>query len=304
MTPTCPRCGYDLSGVAKTWTDRCPLRGTCSECGLEYQWADVLRPDRQRLPGYFEHARGLAPVCFFRTLLWSIRPKRFWQRVGLHHTVMPRRLLLFAMLVFAPLYALIGGLNTFALVASPSRRFSMTTDWLDLVSCWSYPVFALRTYGTRQVYFEWTVDELPDYASCALVISSLFPVLLWLMPSTRRSIKVRGSHVWRAAVHGLGWLVPAMLLFTISAVLWSLGALLGRRYYTASWRFMQVVQVMDWGILGVATAWQLRWWYCAMRWGMRFPNPGRHFAVLAVPAFLVIALFVLGSTRFWYFLGR
>ena len=49
MTPktSCPRCGYDLAGVVESWNHAeslsCPLNGTCSECGLGFEWADVFR---------------------------------------------------------------------------------------------------------------------------------------------------------------------------------------------------------------------------------------------------------------------
>ncbi|MFG0304904.1 MAG: hypothetical protein ACF8Q5_01680 [Phycisphaerales bacterium JB040] len=38
----CPYCRYDLSGIASSWTDRCPLRGVCSECGTALEWRRVF----------------------------------------------------------------------------------------------------------------------------------------------------------------------------------------------------------------------------------------------------------------------
>ncbi len=37
----CPRCDYDLRGLASTWRDRCPLASVCSECGLLVEWSEV-----------------------------------------------------------------------------------------------------------------------------------------------------------------------------------------------------------------------------------------------------------------------
>ena len=34
----CPRCGYDLRGAIATWTEQCPLHGTCAGCGLQFAW--------------------------------------------------------------------------------------------------------------------------------------------------------------------------------------------------------------------------------------------------------------------------
>jgi hypothetical protein len=60
--PACPRCGYDLSAATFGWRDSCPLGGRCSECGLEFGWRDVLRPDA--MPWWWiEGARGFRKVA-------------------------------------------------------------------------------------------------------------------------------------------------------------------------------------------------------------------------------------------------
>jgi len=38
----CPRCGYDLRGAVATWNDTCPMSGTCTECGLFFEWAELF----------------------------------------------------------------------------------------------------------------------------------------------------------------------------------------------------------------------------------------------------------------------
>lgn len=44
--PGCPRCGYPLEGAASGWSDRCPLRHTCTECGLEIDLVRLLGRDQ------------------------------------------------------------------------------------------------------------------------------------------------------------------------------------------------------------------------------------------------------------------
>ena len=39
--PLCPRCGYDLGGAVKAWTDRCSLEMSCSECGFEIDLSEL-----------------------------------------------------------------------------------------------------------------------------------------------------------------------------------------------------------------------------------------------------------------------
>lgn len=43
-SPGCPRCGYELAGTMKAWTDRCPLQMPCSECGYQMNLSLVLGP--------------------------------------------------------------------------------------------------------------------------------------------------------------------------------------------------------------------------------------------------------------------
>lgn len=38
----CPRCGYDLHGIFVSWRESCPRSGNCSECGLAFDWGDLL----------------------------------------------------------------------------------------------------------------------------------------------------------------------------------------------------------------------------------------------------------------------
>jgi hypothetical protein len=54
----CPRCGYDLSGVIESLQEPRPETGTCSECGLEIDWADLLRGTDRRARWHREHQRS------------------------------------------------------------------------------------------------------------------------------------------------------------------------------------------------------------------------------------------------------
>ncbi len=99
-TPTCPRCGYDVSGPIATWHDACPIEGKCTECGLDFRWIDVLQPDRKRLPWLFEHAtprwRHLWLLrALLSTAIRSLNPFTFWQRVEMAHRISIWRLFLY-----------------------------------------------------------------------------------------------------------------------------------------------------------------------------------------------------------------
>ena len=38
----CPKCSYDLRGTMGDWSLACPLRGVCPECGLQFEWAEMI----------------------------------------------------------------------------------------------------------------------------------------------------------------------------------------------------------------------------------------------------------------------
>ena len=45
----CPRCGYDLRGALETWKRKCPINGVCTECGLKFEWGELLC-ERRNVP--------------------------------------------------------------------------------------------------------------------------------------------------------------------------------------------------------------------------------------------------------------
>jgi hypothetical protein len=97
----CPRCGYDQRGEVATWSELCPINGICAECGLDFEWADVLCPDRNAPAWCVEYVarRAIARGCA-GTFLRSFRPWRFWHRLRLSHPVRPGRLIVYVMMIF------------------------------------------------------------------------------------------------------------------------------------------------------------------------------------------------------------
>ncbi|MCP3902863.1 MAG: hypothetical protein GY715_04430 [Planctomycetes bacterium] len=97
----CPRCGYDQRGVIASWTTSCPVGSTCAECGLDFEWGDLL--SRRRLaPRWFVEASlpwWRLPVAGLQTLFMMIRPRRFWTAVRMAHAVRARGLATFAVLL-------------------------------------------------------------------------------------------------------------------------------------------------------------------------------------------------------------
>ncbi len=106
----CPRCGYDLRGAVATWIERCPLVGTCTECGLDFEWADLLSEKLYRPSLCVEYARSwkALPITSLRTLLMMFLPWRFWSQLKMPHELRPRALAAFCLVLLALLYVSFG----------------------------------------------------------------------------------------------------------------------------------------------------------------------------------------------------
>lgn len=99
----CPRCGYDLRGAIDTWTDSCPLISTCSECGLEFIWSEVLCPEKYEPLWCVEFSRsGWFPISSLKTVCMSFRPWRYWRELKMSHEIHWRRIYSFLALLFLP----------------------------------------------------------------------------------------------------------------------------------------------------------------------------------------------------------
>src|SRR6185295_18404627 len=86
--PHCPRCGYDLSGAVATWSLSCPITGVCSECGLAFDWRNILDPKNRDVPWLYEHApRWWNIGAALRTLAAIAISVWFWTVVRVHHRV-------------------------------------------------------------------------------------------------------------------------------------------------------------------------------------------------------------------------
>ena len=97
----CPRCGYDQRGVIESWRDACPLVGTCTECGLEFSWSEVLEPDKHEPRWCVEYAprRRLLPPPVRRTIFRSALPWWFWSSLKMSHDIRWRRIVVYLVML-------------------------------------------------------------------------------------------------------------------------------------------------------------------------------------------------------------
>lgn len=92
--PECPRCGYDLQGQIAAWHPAgdtqpdaaCPTTGTCSECGLDFEWRFILVEGLASPKWFFETTRSRLVRSVIRTWVHSLSPPKFWRDVRLEVT--------------------------------------------------------------------------------------------------------------------------------------------------------------------------------------------------------------------------
>lgn len=202
----CPRCGYNLRMLP---APRCP------ECGLDFDWGELLSAARGQHEFFFEHNWQARPgPALFLTLWRSLWPASFWRRVPIAAPVRVGPLLVVAAA------AVVGGVVAFPLT------------WLLLLLVVVAGEYGLRSAGWQTP--EW-MDGLryaaewictPSNHTLIEVLDVLGHHLLWLVGAMGLLASLRQS-MGRARVRPLQLLrvtafaaVPAFLAAgVVSAVM-------------------------------------------------------------------------------------
>lgn len=319
--PACPRCGYDLTGQAATWADACPLAGTCSECGLNFRWSEILSDVNRGPPWLVEHRPRERPSRPRR--LWNLyrrcwatvwhllRPSAFWTAVSLTVPVRVGPLLLWPLILLTCLQPLIaaGNLtnrgridlgNRWRSAADPSIGWinALLDPWLFIVpeDNWRRAPFGpVGSVGPPDVR---TIFHLAAGADLAVTLAPLLiPLGLLLLSHSRTTARVRPLHVLRAAVYGCFPLVVLLLLLTVrqleyAARTWLPGVPpLKWNFEPFSVRLFQFAAVPIYLLLA---AWVGRYWWCVITRSLQLPRAKLVFALLMLQTLLAALIcFVL-----------
>lgn len=200
---SCPRCGYDVSGVVPTWKESCPLDGTCSECGLKFPWADLFAPDRLHPHWSFEHARKKRVLSLLGTIVRTARPGLLWKQLRLAAPVRPARLAVLVATVALATHLLTAGAA--AKLYGPLR---WPPGWAWTGTNWA------RTTGTpwREVclFLAWPYSEtlywfrvVGPFSVFLLAWSALAPLPFLVLPKTMAQAQVRRAHLFRGWAYGM-----------------------------------------------------------------------------------------------------
>lgn len=312
--PTCPRCGYDQTGALAHRRDA--VVGRCTECGEEFQWADIERRQFARLPGFFEHARGPRSMLTsaWRTWWWVLLPWRFWSRVRPHHRVCSWRaaawllvLWLLPLLTFVAVRAsarffigpgagLIPEQSAFATVKEHALAAGRELIWPAQEVGRMLPMWLLAQPGqpATRYHVVWfgNGQSLPGGLFVAAAAMLMFPLVLVMLRQSCRAAGITVFHVWRGFVFSGAWLGVAMLLLIVDTARWRWGlskvpapdlfTRVGTKASFLVWTQWYLGHAACWSVV----VWLLAWWYAALSIGFGVKRAGRVWAAAALPAIL------------------
>lgn len=310
----CPRCDYELDGVIAAFTDQCPLQGTCSECGMEFDWANLLRADRRQLPWLFEHARGL--VRGFAGTLWrSLFPGRFWNAVQMWH--MPRlgRLWLYVVMCAGGLLMAIS-LLFFAIILVTRQvvtkpipvpgRFAPTDGMHEFFQLVLYPFVVESWWGSGWSIQGWIINDrfmlMP--IACFWGMSLSWPLLMLVLSDSRREAKVKRAHVLRAWAYSLWWGMGITAVFVVMRIGMLATDICSAMSWTQAYNQIWSIRQSAWQILynylwiqwaaPVAVlllfAWTARWWWVVIVRYWQFSRPGLVYWLIFVVSLLAMLI--------------
>lgn len=273
--PSCPRCGYNQTGLVESWTDSCPLEGVCSECGLILEWRRVLNPVYGQPQWFVENIARPPWRTWLSTGVRALWPPRFWRDVRIEYPIQGRRLAGFAI-------AIIVFVHSLAYTAAVADVL-LNSRWFSIGRVVTRPYDFLRDS-------RW--DLLPATSLGALFTSVWLlgvPFAYLLLTDTLRQARVRVAHLWRGLTYALTGLCAILLVpivlgaaDDIAHATWGVWGLL----WPGSFKWL----------FGVLVCWHLVFWHRFTAQYLRLTHPG----VTAGLMLLVSGLFAAVITALGY----
>jgi hypothetical protein len=260
----CGRCGYDLRLLPEP---RCP------ECGLQFEWADVLDEARLRSEFLFEHHWVQRPIgSWLATVRRSMRPKRFWQTLSLHHRVHVGPLCV--MLLSAPIAFHLLVHAGILLAWAVARSVALVQSQLQ-PRIW--PTRAAEVADDLWHFADPTTDwvGMLTFSGLVLTIHLAAFATLCLLHQTLSRCRVRRAQVLRVVAYAalpttFCWLAIFLTTLVTAVMYWTLA------------------EQLPWEFLLLALALVL--WMMCLRAGLkhylRIPRPGLVAASAVIVAFL------------------
>lgn len=262
--PSCPRCGYDLSGIVDSWQASCPVEGICSECGHEFDWKDAYDNLYRLRRWFFEVCPSYRfdRVCV--TWVRALWPPCFWKAVGKTQPRLGKAACGAAGLVL--LIWVLNGVTTHIYMANSLARVrvSLSPDTLFQQTVSLYAPEGI-SFGRHQWYV-YTPDANIAISRLLLV---LIPVFFLIHAGVVGCFRSQWRSITRAALYAIApylLLVACQIALHISFLLARLGVPgmqpIGNFFYG----IVQAELIVDWMIVAVVVFWFLSFWSSYLRW--------------------------------------
>lgn len=261
--PSCPRCGYDQSGIIASWQAECPLDGVCSECGLEFPWSELLS-EKQVPPAWsFEHGKWVSPVRWGASHGRALGPRSFWSKLRMTHEVRVPRLVLSMLMWIALCHVLVSGATVLRLYRGADAMIAKNPAWrlppfnpawrpsnlpgtvTPMQLMWKeVAAVAVWPYGMRQLqwpsYLGMRRAPVAGYGLAALAVAVvMIPPGFLVLGDTFRKCKVRFVHLVRGAAYSFAGPGLAAVIGIVASALgvegWLLLAPVGLLWLAVYW---------------------------------------------------------------------
>lgn len=321
----CPRCGYDLRGTIDSWKEACPILATCTECGLDFEWAELLSPFRRPPFWLFEYARGGLRVTwtFPVTILAMLMPWFFWRKLRMSHYVQQKRLLvcplllaLIVFILFAVSNSVLAGRAWIEIDRQPQysqldRSLSATVIMAFVLPFSKKPLFGYKhTYSSpaslngiasyTTIYpsrdwlkrvWRWNYDAT-FYLGCYTLV---LPLIFVLLKNSRRIARVKWIHIVRIFAYSLVYPILVCAVIIIDTFL----------VYTPETRFLYLpssqFEILPRIVCAAAFPILAIWWWVAIRRYLRMDEAWKvslsvittSFMIATVATYLVYTEFIM-----------
>lgn len=312
----CPRCGYDLRGQVDAWHPgfsawldaarvesrdslapdneesvgaSCPLKATCSECGLTFEWADLFAPVRQVTRLYEvdekQRVRALLVTLWRLMLCWPL-----WNRLKMQHEIRHERIAVVILSCLAMWYLAVavpwflfvnaGAIESLLLKGQISGRWGNSYfDFQQFVPFRS--VLSASSWRTL----------LPStWFSLAVVQWLLMPICFLLLPISLQKAKVRRVHLLRGIGYSTGWLMLMLHLPALIVLPYTVLRLVQMPNFLA-FPSRNFVRQTPWMIAVYCIVLSAIWWSVFAGKYLKLPRPWLIGLVLAIVAALFAVSF-------------
>jgi hypothetical protein len=305
--PACPRCGYDQAGEITRWRDEpaWPVHGRCTECGLDFEWADVFNQGRNDLAWLYEHTprRRLGLLRAWRTWGHAIIPRRLWRNLRLESRVSISRLLVWPLVVCLVFYLInvcSELLTLYFMWGATKARWmgrGVILNWpQEILNAFLDPIASFRDEPLRTWILDSQIFYLPYALAGPLAIVPLTPVILLMLTRSRAVATVRAAHIARAGIYQLAIFVPFLAIYALDSARDTYGYYRGGPFGSGTMRWLLGTWTPVVG--GTLMAWYMWFWHDAIVHGLRMPRGRIVWGLLMVAAGLLAFLVALLDQRF------